>query len=129
MEQNLQEVRRDIEQTRVALGDKVSQLEQKIQTTKNTTLNPSYHVRTRPWPTLGMFVAAGWVFGRFVKSRWFGSSSGRDKIAARPGIIPAVARSASSSAANVVGLLVADFTREFINKRRRRRHERSDRNL
>ena len=38
----------------VAVGDKISQLEQKIQTTKNTTLNPPYHVRTRPWATLGI---------------------------------------------------------------------------
>jgi hypothetical protein len=128
MEQNLQEVRRDIEQTRVALGDKISLLEKKIETTKNTTLNPAYHMRTRPWPTLGMFVAAGWVFGRFMKSR-FSSNSRRGRVAERPGMIREVARSTTSSAASVVGLLVGDFIREFVNKRRQRRKERRERNL
>jgi hypothetical protein len=123
VDENLQEVRRDIEQTRFALGEKISRLEQKIQTTKNTTLNPAYHVRTRPWPTLGMFVAAGWVFGRFMKSRWSHSNSRRNKVAERPGIIREITRNASSSAASVVGLLVGDFIREFVNKRRQRRHE------
>jgi hypothetical protein len=123
VDQNLEEVRRDIEQTRFALGEKISRLEQKIQTTKNTTLNPAYHVRTRPWPTLGMFVAAGWVFGRFMKSRWSHSNSRRNKVAERPSIVREITRNASSSAASVVGLLVGDFIREFVNKRRQRRHE------
>ena len=128
MEQNLQDVRRDIEQTRIALGDKISLLEKKIETTKNTTLNPAYHVRTRPWPTLGIFVAAGWVFGRFMKSR-FSSNSRRDRVVGRPGIIREVARSTTSSAANVVGLVVGDLIREFVNKRRQARKERRERNL
>jgi hypothetical protein len=123
VDQNLEEVRRDIEQTRFALGEKISRLEQKIQTTKNTTFNPAYHVRTRPWPTLGMFVAAGWVFGRFMKSRWSHSNSRRNKVAERPSIVHEITRNASSSAASVVGLLVGDFIREFVNKRRQRRHE------
>jgi hypothetical protein len=128
MEQNLQDVRRDIEQTRIALGDKISLLEKKIETTKNTTLNPAYHVRTRPWPTLGIFVAAGWVFGRFMKSR-FSSNSRRDRVVERPGIIREVARNTTSSAANVVGLVVGDLIREFVNKRRQARKERRERNL
>jgi hypothetical protein len=64
---DLENVRREIEETRLALGNKISRLEDKIVTTKNTTLNPAYHVKKRPWPTLATIVAIGWLLGhRFV---------------------------------------------------------------
>jgi xanthosine utilization system XapX-like protein len=60
---DLENVRREIENTRLALGDKISRLEERIETTKNTTLNPAYHVKTRPWPTLATVMSLGWFVG------------------------------------------------------------------
>ena len=51
MDDNLEDVRREVENTRFALADKIERLENKIETTATTTLNPAYYVRTRPWPT------------------------------------------------------------------------------
>ncbi len=124
MDDKLQEVRRDIELTRAALGEKIDRLTNKVETAKNTTLNPAYHVKTRPWPTLGITVALGCLVGRYMKARLVNSAARRNGIPPRPSIVREVARNTSSSAANVVGLLVADFLRDFINERRKRRQER-----
>ena len=51
----------EVENTRFALADKIERLENKIETTATTTLNPAYYVRTRPWPTLGVCAFLGWV--------------------------------------------------------------------
>ena len=112
MDESLQEVRREIERTRVALGDKVSRLEQKIQTTKNTTLNPAYHMRTRPWPTLGTTIAAGFALGRMIKAR---SNGVQAKSRAKGTIGPA--------AANIVSMVAVDFFRDYLARRRKRRSE------
>ena len=48
MEESLESIRRDIENTRFALGEKLGRLEQKIEITTTQTLNPAYYVRTRP---------------------------------------------------------------------------------
>ena len=124
MNKNLQEVRRDIEQTRTALGEKIDRLANRVETTKNTTLNPAYHVRTRPWPTLGITVALGCLVGRYMRSRLTNSASRRNGVTERPSVVREMARNAGSSSANVVGLLAADLLRDFINERRRRRQER-----
>jgi hypothetical protein len=110
VDESLQDVRREIERTRVALGEKVSRLEQKIQTTKNTTLNPAYHVRTRPWSTLGTTVAAGFVLGRIIKAR---SNHVEVKSRTKGTIAPA--------AGNIVTMIAADFLRNYFAKRRSRR--------
>jgi len=59
-----------------------------------------------------------------MKARLVNSAARRNGIPPRPSIVREVARNTSSSAANVVGLLVADFLRDFINERRKRRQER-----
>jgi hypothetical protein len=64
MSDDLENVRREIEDTRLALGNKISRLEDKIETTKNTTLNLAYHVKKRPWPTLATIMTIGWLLGR-----------------------------------------------------------------
>lgn len=116
MEENLQEVRREIELTRRALGEKVSRLEQKIETTKNTTLNPAYHVRTRPWPTLGSTVVAGFLLGRMFRSR---SSARRNGV-----YTPSLTKTAiAPAAANIVSLLAANFLRDYFAKRHENRFE------
>jgi hypothetical protein len=118
VEQNLDEVRREIERTRIALGEKISRLEHKIQTTKNTTLNPAYHVRTRPWPTLGTTLAAGFVLARMLKARSSSSAPEngfRAKPRARGTIGPATA--------NVVSMVAVNFLRDYFNERRKRRSE------
>ena len=40
MDDSLEKVRRDIQETRYALGEKIEKLGDKIETTKNTTLKP-----------------------------------------------------------------------------------------
>jgi predicted RecB family endonuclease len=119
VDNNLQEIRRDIEQTRVALGEKINRLTSRVETTTNTTLNPAYHVRTRPWPTLGITVAFGCLLGRFMRSRWSGSATRHNEV--RPSVIREMARNAGSSTASVMGLLVADLLRDFVKERRRKR--------
>ena len=69
MDDNLDDVRREVENARFALADKIERLENKIETTATTTLNPVYYVRTRPWPTLGVCAFLGWVVGRSLQSR------------------------------------------------------------
>jgi hypothetical protein len=61
MEEDLQGVRREIEQTRAALSEKVVRLENKAGEIKRTVLNPAYQVRARPLKTLGVSVLAGWT--------------------------------------------------------------------
>ena len=113
MEQNLAEVRREIELTRLALGEKVSRLEHKIQTTKNTTLNPAYHVRSRPWPTLGTTVAAGFILGKWMRGRSAARHNGRETAARAQGTI-------APAAANIVSMLAVNFIRDYFNERRKR---------
>jgi hypothetical protein len=67
MEENLHEVRREIEQTRAALSDKIVRLENKAGEIKRTVLNPAYQVRARPFRSLGASVLAGWMLGTFVR--------------------------------------------------------------
>jgi len=69
MEESLEDIRRDIENTRFALGEKLGRLEHKIEITTKQTLNPAYYVRTRPWPTLGAFAVLGWMVGRALKPK------------------------------------------------------------
>jgi hypothetical protein len=66
MESNLDEVRREIEQTRARITEKINRLQEEVERTKRTTLNPAYHVRTRPLQTLGISVLAGWILGRIA---------------------------------------------------------------
>ena len=42
MEESLEDIRRDIENTRFSLGEKLGRLEHKIEITTKQTLNPDY---------------------------------------------------------------------------------------
>jgi hypothetical protein len=110
MNNSLDEVRRDIEDTRLAIGEKIGRLENKIETTATTTLNPAYHVRTRPWPTLGTFVVLGWFVGRALKPR--------TRAEQYPSMQPASAsndiiRSFVSGAASMMGVVAGDWVRDL----------------
>jgi hypothetical protein len=118
MNESLDDVRRDIENTRVALGVKISRLENKIETTASTTLNPAYHVKTRPWPTLGVFALLGWFVGRSLKSK---SASKQSSIDHRSNALGGLASSVALGAANVVGVVAGDWVRDFLKDRRKRR--------
>jgi hypothetical protein len=115
MDENLEDVRRDIETTRLALGEKIGRLEHKIQTTATETLNPAYYVRTRPWPTLGAFALLGWMVGRALKPRPKKYSAG-----APPSVTGSVIRSLVSGAASALGVAAGDVVRDFVKDRRRR---------
>ena len=122
MDEKLQDVRRDIELTRTALEDKITRLENRIAITKNTTLNPAYHVQTRPWPTLAGVVAVGWIVGRAIRSKLANSRSRQEGDKERVLLVPDSGRSRKSLASNLVGMLAATLLREFIASARRRRH-------
>jgi hypothetical protein len=66
MESNLDEVRREIEQTRARITEKIGLLQEEVERTKKTTLNPAYHMQRRPLQTLGVSVLAGWILGRIA---------------------------------------------------------------
>jgi hypothetical protein len=113
MSESLEDIRRDIENTRAALGDKISLLENKIETTANTTLNPAYYVRTRPWPTLGIITLASCWIGRSLKKPRTAreirrSSSGR------------LSGSFASGVASVAGVVAAELVRDFLRRRKDR---------
>ena len=117
MTENLEEVRREIEDTRIAIGEKIGRLENKIETTATTTLNPAYYVRTRPWPTLGVFVALGWLVGRALKpSDRKGRYSSAQSASASNGIV----RSFVSGAASMIGVAAGDLLRDMVRDRRGR---------
>lgn len=115
MDENLEDVRRDIESTRLALGEKIGRLEHKIQRTATETLNPAYYVRTRPWPTLGVFALLGWMVGRALKPK-------REKYTAGgpPSLTGSVIRSLVSGAASALGVAAGDVVRDFVKDRRHR---------
>jgi hypothetical protein len=69
MESNLDAVRREIELTRARMSKKIALLQQEVENTKRTTLNPAYHLRTRTWQTFGISVLAGWLLGRMAKPK------------------------------------------------------------
>jgi hypothetical protein len=113
MSESLEDIRRDIENTRAALGDKISSLENKIETTANTTLNPAYYVRTRPWPTLGIVTLLGCWVGRSLRrprtiQEMRGNSSGR------------LSGSVTSAVASVAGVVVAEVVRDLLRRRKDR---------
>src|SRR5919198_5790628 len=76
MEENLHEVRHEIEQTRAALSEKIVRLENKAGEIKRTVLNPAYQVRARPLKSLGVSVLAGWTLGTLFRRT--GNSKGSD---------------------------------------------------
>jgi hypothetical protein len=117
MNESLDNVRRDIENTRVALGEKISRLENKIETTATTTLNPAYYVKTRPWPTLGVIALLGWFVGRSLKSKSASKQSSIDHHPALGGLASSVAL----GAANVIGVVAGDWLRDFLKDRRKHR--------
>lgn len=112
MDDNLDEVRQEIESARFALADKIGRLENKIETTATTTLNPAYYVRTRPWPTLGVCAFLGWVIGRSLQVR--GAKSGTRG----PSVGGQIIRSFASSAASMAGVAAGDFIRESLKQRK-----------
>ena len=114
MEESLESIRRDIENTRFALGEKLGRLEQKIEITTTQTLNPAYYVRTRPWPTLGAFAVLGWIVGRALKPK----RNRRD--GAPPTLTGSVMRSVVSGAATALGGAAGDLVRDIVKDRRRR---------
>jgi hypothetical protein len=69
MESSLEEVRREIEQTRARITEKISLLQEEVERTKRTTLNPAYHARKHPLPALGMSLLAGWILARLATPR------------------------------------------------------------
>jgi hypothetical protein len=109
--ENLDEVRHEIENTRFALADKIERLENKIENTATTTLNPAYYVRTRPWPTLGVCAFLGWVIGRSLQVRGARGARG-------PGLAAQVLRTFFASAASVAGVAAGDFIRESLKQRK-----------
>ena len=115
MEESLESIRRDIENTRFALGEKLGRLEHKIEITTTQTLNPAYYVRTRPWPTLGAFAVLGWVIGRALKPK-----KNRNRHAAPPTLTGSVVRSVVSGAATALGGAAGDLVRDIVKGRRRR---------
>jgi hypothetical protein len=115
MEENLEAIRRDIEDTRFALGEKLGRLERKIEVTATQTLNPAYYVRTRPWPTLGAFAVLGWMVGRALKPKRNGRRS-----SAPPTLAGSVVRSVVSGAATALGGAAGDLVRDIVKDRRRR---------
>jgi hypothetical protein len=117
MDESLEEVRRDIENTRLALGEKISRLENKIETTATTTLNPAYYVQTRPWPTLGIIALAGWLIGRALRA----NGRGKKEVTTRASVSSDALRSAVSGAASIIGVLAGDLLRDFVKDRRARR--------
>lgn len=118
MDDNLDEVRRDIKDTRLALGEKIGRLENKIETTATTTLNPAYHVRTRPWPTLGIFVVLGWLVGRALQPR----SQAEQYMSGNPSrSSQGIKGSLLSGAASMMGVVAGDLVRDMVRERRARR--------
>ena len=115
MEESLESVRKDIEKTRFALGEKLGRLEHKIEITTKQTLNPAYYVRTRPWPTLGAFAVLGWIVGRALKP-----NRNRNRDAVRPTLTGSVMRSVVSGAATALGGAAGDLVRDIVKDRRRR---------
>lgn len=113
MNENLDEVRQEIESTRFALANKIERLENKIETTATTTLNPAYYVRTRPWPTLGAFAFLGWVIGRALQVRAAKRPARRGSSLAGQAM-----RSFASSAASVAGLAAGDLIRDSLKQRK-----------
>lgn len=115
MDENLDEVRQQIESTRVALADKIERLENKIETTATTTLNPAHYVRTWPWPTLGVCAFLGWVIGRSLQVR-----SAKSSAARQPSLSGQLIRSFASSAASMAGVAAGDFVRDALKERKNR---------
>jgi hypothetical protein len=133
MEPNLEEVRREIEQTRARITEKINRLQEEVEETKRTTLNPAYHVRTRPWRTLGITVLAGWIVGRMAapKGRRRNNYAASDNRSACDGAPRTngrniVARAALAGIrATVSSLIVRDLVkavvRDYVRHRWRRR--------
>jgi hypothetical protein len=115
MEESLESIRRDIENTRFSLGEKLGRLEHKIEVTTKQTLNPAYYVRTRPWPTLGAIAVFGWVVGRALKPK-----GNRKRYSAPPTLAGSVVRSVVSGAATALGGAAGDLVRDIVKDRRRR---------
>lgn len=113
MDDNLDQVRHDIESTRFALANKIERLENKIETTATTTLNPAHYMRTRPWPTLGVCAFLGWVIGRSLQVRAAKSSGMR-----QPSLGGQLIRSFASSAASMAGVAAGDFIRDALKERK-----------
>lgn len=114
MNDNLEDLRREIENTRFALADKIERLENKVETTTTTTLNPAYYVRTRPWPTLGICAFLGWVVGRSLQSR--ATSNHLDKP--KTSVVGHLIRTFTSAAASVAGVAAGDFIRDSLKQRK-----------
>lgn len=114
MSESLENVRRDIKNTREALGEKLSLLENRIETTANTTLNPAYYVRTRPWPTLGVVTLLGCLAGRRLKKTRAGQAMRSNSAGSLSG-------SFASAAASLAGVVAAELFRDFL--RRRKNHD------
>ena len=113
MNENLDEVRQEIESTRSALANKIERLETKIETTATTTLNPAYYVRTRPWPTLGVCAFLGWAIGRSLQVH-----SAKSSVARRPSLSGQLIRSFASAAASMAGVAAGDFVRDALKQRK-----------
>jgi hypothetical protein len=120
MEESLESIRRDIEQTRLALGEKLGRLEHKIEITTTQTLNPAYYVRARPWPTLGAFAVLGWMVGRALKPKRDGQKrNGQRYSAAPPAVTGSLVRSLVSAAAAALGGAAGNLVRDIVKDRRR----------
>jgi hypothetical protein len=113
VDDNLDEVRHEIENARFALADKIERLENKIETTATTTLNPAHYVRTRPWPTLGVCAFLGWVIGRSLQVRAAKSSGPR-----QASLSGQLIRSFTSAAASMAGVAAGDFIRDALKQRK-----------
>ena len=113
MNERLEEVRRDIEATRYALGEKIEKLEDRIETTKNTTLSPAYHVRMHPWPILTAVTLLSCLVGRSLKTK------PAPRSAASPGILrTSVVSGITSVLSSGLAFAAANFVRSVLEKRK-----------
>jgi len=116
MNLTLDELRRDIESTRYVLGDKIATLERRIQTTKNTTLNPEYYLKTSPWPILAVITLMGYFVGRGLKSKPSKANLSRVNKG-DTGVIGGMVRSMMIAISGSAGRMVVDSVRNQLNKR------------
>ena len=113
MNENLEDVRRDIENIRSAIGEKIEKIEDKIETTKNTTLNPTYYLKTHPWPILGGIALLSCLAGRSLKFK-------RSEITppVENGLVGSAIGSVASTLLNAAAVVAANYFRDHLAERR-----------
>jgi hypothetical protein len=117
--ESLEDVRRDIENIRSAIGEKIEKIEDKIETTKNTTLNPTYYLKTHPWPILGGIALLSCLAGRSLRFK-------RSEIIPPPagnGLVGSAIGSVASTLLNAAAVVAANYFRDRLAERRDHRDD------